>query len=232
MPRVHEQITRSGGTSARGYDRGVLGLPRSVSRWIELADSPVAAVAEQDRRSAGPKSPVDSPCRYRIGSTSVTFGDRRAYAGRIFELNRLRSPVSSSTRLSFTRGARIETVPDPTVSLPLPRARPLGMTSRLPSSPTSSANQPWRSPRPRSGVPPRSWQGVETGELRSRARSSLVSRPALCSPRGAASSWCGECSPFAAPSKMRSFFRVNREGTPPSSSHASTTSGYSSSGWI
>ena len=67
--------------------------------------------------------------RYRIGSTSVTFGDRRAYAGRIFEENRRRSPVSSSARMSLTRGARIGTVPDPTVTL-RSRARPLRTTSR------------------------------------------------------------------------------------------------------
>ena len=110
----------------------------SVSRWIELDDSPEASSPSRSL-SAGPKSPVESPCRYRIGSTSVTFGDRRAYAGRIRELNRLRSPVSSSTRLSLTRGARIGTVPDPTVTL-RSRARPLRTTSRLPSSSTSSAN--------------------------------------------------------------------------------------------
>ena len=52
----------------------------------------------------------------------MTFGDRRAYAGRIFELNRLRSPVSSSTRLSLTRGARIGTVPEPDRQPALPRA--------------------------------------------------------------------------------------------------------------
>jgi hypothetical protein len=69
----------------------------------------------------------------------VTFGERRAYAGRIRELNRLRSPVSSSTRLSFTRGALIGTVPDPTVTR-RSRARPFRTTSRLPSSPTSSTN--------------------------------------------------------------------------------------------
>jgi hypothetical protein len=86
-------------------------------------------------RSAPPKSPGDSPCRYRIGSASVTFGERRAYAGRIFELIRLRSPVSSSTRLSWTRGARTGSVHEPTVTR-RSRAWPLRTTSRLPSSPT------------------------------------------------------------------------------------------------
>lgn len=39
------------------------------------------------------------------GSTSVIFGDLRHQGGRIAEENRLRSPVVSSTRLSFTLGA-------------------------------------------------------------------------------------------------------------------------------
>ena len=43
----------------------------------------------------------------------MTFGERRAYAGRIREPNRLRSPVSSSKRLSLTLGARIGNVPEP-----------------------------------------------------------------------------------------------------------------------
>jgi hypothetical protein len=58
----------------------------SVSRPIELDDSPEASSPSRSR-SAGPKSPVESPCKYKIGSTSVTFGDRLAYAGRILELD-------------------------------------------------------------------------------------------------------------------------------------------------
>ena len=61
--------------------------------------------------SAGPKSLVDSPCRYSSGSTSATCGDFLAHAGRIAEENRTRSPVASSVRLSLTRGARTGTVP-------------------------------------------------------------------------------------------------------------------------
>jgi hypothetical protein len=57
-----------------------------VRRWIELDDSPDASSPSRSR-SAGPKSPVDRPRRYSTGSTSVTFGDRRAYAGKILELN-------------------------------------------------------------------------------------------------------------------------------------------------
>ena len=53
-----------------------------------------------------PKSPVERQSTDRIGSTSVTFGDRRA-RGKIFDEKRFRSPVSSSTRLSFRgRGPR------------------------------------------------------------------------------------------------------------------------------
>ncbi len=59
---------------------------------------------------------MERPRRYRIGSTSPTFGERRAYAGRILELNFLRSPVPSSMRLSFTRGALTGRVPEPTVT--------------------------------------------------------------------------------------------------------------------
>ena len=55
--------------------------------------------------SAGTKSHDDRPCRYSSGSTSVIFGDLRHHAGRIAEANRCRSPVTSSTRLSLTRGA-------------------------------------------------------------------------------------------------------------------------------
>jgi hypothetical protein len=88
------------------------------------------------RTQAG--SPVERPRRYRIGITSPTFGDRRAYAGRIRELNFCRSPVSSSTRLSFTRGARTRIVPDPTVTR-RSRARPLRTTTRCPSSSISSS---------------------------------------------------------------------------------------------
>jgi hypothetical protein len=60
----------------------------------------------------------------------VTFGERRAYAGKILELNFLRSPLSRSTRLSLTLGALRRIVPDPTVN-PRSRACPLRTTSRL-----------------------------------------------------------------------------------------------------
>ncbi len=80
-----------------------------VSRVIVAGDRPAAE--PRNCSSAGPKSPLDSPCRYSNGNTSATRGDFRAHAGRIAEENRPRSPVTSSTRLSLTRGARTGTVP-------------------------------------------------------------------------------------------------------------------------
>jgi len=70
---------------------------------ITAADSP----AEEPRNwpSAGTKSPLDRPCRYSRGSTSVIFGVFRAHGGKIAEANRIRPPVAGSARLSLTRGA-------------------------------------------------------------------------------------------------------------------------------
>ena len=62
--------------------------------------------------NAGPKSLVERPCRYSSGSTWATRGDFLAHAGRIAEVNRFRSPVTGSVRLSLTRGARTGTAPD------------------------------------------------------------------------------------------------------------------------
>jgi hypothetical protein len=45
------------------------------------ADSP--ALDPKNSASAGAKSPVDSPCSYSSGSTSVTLGERRTQRGRI-----------------------------------------------------------------------------------------------------------------------------------------------------
>ena len=61
--------------------------------------------------SAGTKSPVESPCRYSSGSTSVIFGVLRHHGGRIAEENRARWPVSGSMRRSLTRGATTSTAP-------------------------------------------------------------------------------------------------------------------------
>ena len=67
-----------------------------VSRVIADADNP--APEPRNCSSAGPKSPLDSPCRYSSGNTSAICGDLRAHAGRMAEENRCRSPVSRSTR--------------------------------------------------------------------------------------------------------------------------------------
>jgi hypothetical protein len=76
---------------------------------ITAAGSP----ADEPRNwpSAGTKSPVDRPCRYSSGSTSVIFGVFRAHGGKIAEENRFRSPVCGSVRLAFTRGAVTSTAP-------------------------------------------------------------------------------------------------------------------------
>lgn len=66
--------------------------------------------------NAGPKSEVERPCKYNSGNTSATRGDFLAHAGRIAEANRLRSPPTSSMRLSLTRGARTGTAPTAVVT--------------------------------------------------------------------------------------------------------------------
>ena len=76
---------------------------------ITAADSPAAE--PKNASSAGTKSPVDSPCRYSSGNTSVTFGLLRHHGGRITDRNRTRSPLTGSTRRSSTRGARTATAP-------------------------------------------------------------------------------------------------------------------------
>jgi hypothetical protein len=80
-----------------------------VSRVIVDADNPAPEPRNCSR--AGVKSLLDNPCRYNSGDTSDICGDLRAQAGRIAEENRLRSPVSGSTRLSLTRGALTCTAP-------------------------------------------------------------------------------------------------------------------------
>src|SRR5258707_11149394 len=72
-------------------------------------DSP--ACEPRNCPSAGTKSPDDRPCRYKGGSTSLICGVLRAHGGRIAELNRFRSPVAGSVRLSLTRGAVTSTAP-------------------------------------------------------------------------------------------------------------------------
>jgi hypothetical protein len=107
-----------------------------VSRVMVVADRPDPV--PRNCSNAGPKSELDRPCRYSSGSTSATFGDFRAQAGRIAEQNRRRSPVASSVRLSLTRGARTSTAPAAVVSS---RSAwwPLRTTNRCPASSSWSA---------------------------------------------------------------------------------------------
>jgi hypothetical protein len=72
----------------------------SVGFVITAADRPF--VEPRNCPKAGTKSPLDRPCKYNSGSTSVIFGVLRAHAGRIAEANRFGSPVSGSVRLSLT----------------------------------------------------------------------------------------------------------------------------------
>jgi len=104
-----------------------------------VGDSPDAFSPSSPCR-AGRKSPVDSPRKYRIGSTSATFGERRMYGGRMLLVKRCRAPRASRRR-SFTRGASISIVPAPSVTF-LGRARPFLTTRACPSVSRSSA---WRS---------------------------------------------------------------------------------------
>jgi hypothetical protein len=76
---------------------------------ITAADSPAAEPRNWPR--AGTKSPLDSPCRYSSGSTSVIFGVFRAHGGKIAEQNLIRSPVAGLVRLSLTRGTVTSTAP-------------------------------------------------------------------------------------------------------------------------
>jgi hypothetical protein len=73
------------------------------------ADSP--APDPRNCSKAGPKSPLDRPCKYSSGNTPAICGDFRAHAGKIAEENRCRSAVSGSIRLSLTRGAVNSTAP-------------------------------------------------------------------------------------------------------------------------
>src|SRR3974377_1835445 len=99
----------------------------AVHVWVTFVtvDDDNPALLPRNWPSAGTKSPDDRPCRYSSGSTSLTCGVLRAHGGRIAELNRIRSPVSGSARLSFTRGAVTSTAPAlvSTVRVPAVRLR-------------------------------------------------------------------------------------------------------------
>ena len=100
-----------------------------VSRVITDGHQPGRAAEELGQRRR--ESPVDRPCRYSSGSTSLTLGLLRHHGGTIELLNFMRSPVSGSTRSSLTHGARITTAPAAVVIV-RDRACPLRTTSRRP----------------------------------------------------------------------------------------------------
>jgi hypothetical protein len=103
----------------------------TVSRVITEADSPAAEPKNSAR--AGAKSPVDNPCRYSNGSTSLTLGLLRHHGGKIELLNLARSPVPGSTRRSFTLGAFTSIAPAAVVIV-RGRACPLRTARRRPRS--------------------------------------------------------------------------------------------------
>jgi hypothetical protein len=74
---VDEQIGVAVDSQRAGAERGVLGLPL-LGQPLDRARLRPEASAPSRSSTAGPKPPVESPCRYRVGITSVTFGDRGA----------------------------------------------------------------------------------------------------------------------------------------------------------
>src|SRR3954464_2124809 len=74
------------------------------------ADSPPAS-GPSNAASASSKSPLEMPLRYRIGIRTSRLFERRAYGGRIADVNRMR--LSPAPMRSRTRGARTATGPRP-----------------------------------------------------------------------------------------------------------------------
>jgi hypothetical protein len=126
IPSTH-RYTKSVSFNDRLANAAASSCHCAVSRVTVDADRP--AVEPRNCSNAGTKSPEDRPCRYSSGSTSATCGDFLAHAGRIAEENRHRSPVSSSMRLSLTRGCRTGTAPA-TVATSRGSWWPLRTTSR------------------------------------------------------------------------------------------------------
>jgi hypothetical protein len=113
--------------------------PRQAVVSLVIAEAESPAARPKNPSNAGTKSCELSPRKYSSGRTSVTFGLRRHHGGRIALVNFRRCPVSGSTRLSFTRGARTTSAPA-TVVISRARACPLRTTSRHPASSSSSAS--------------------------------------------------------------------------------------------
>lgn len=93
---LHVRVVDLGEVAVRGCDMAGLRLPGQPG---DRGRRQPGRVAEELRKRA--KSPEDRPCRQSSGSTSLVFGDLRHQGGGIAEENRLRSPVASSTRLSW-----------------------------------------------------------------------------------------------------------------------------------
>ncbi len=79
-----------------GGEGPLLSLPRLGHLRNTAADRPADEPGNWPR--AGTKSPLDSPCRWSSGSTSMISGVLRAQGGRIAEENRFRSPGRCACR--------------------------------------------------------------------------------------------------------------------------------------
>ncbi len=187
-----------------------------VSRVITDADSPAAD--PKNPSSAGAKSPLDMPCRYSSGSTSVTFGDLRAHGGTI-ELNRIRSPVSDRSDGRSPAGPDLDPPRPgrdrPRLGVAVADHQPLPALVDLPPAPRRT-----RRPRPRAR--PRASAGRPPGDLIQRQR---ISAAAVV-----ISYYFQHRRSFLAGVAAPAFLLVNEEGTPrPRTGGRSTGSGRISS---
>ena len=196
----------------------------SSCHWVVslvITDDDRPAALPKNSASAGAKSPVDSPCRYSSGSTSLTFGDLRHHGGTIDERNRLRSPVSASTRRSLTRGARISTRPAAVV-IERGRACPLRVTSRRPRSSSWSTTAAMYSPASSSSA------AASMRRAPSRQISSSVEDSSSRVDSSVTTLSIGVSFLAGAPTPAARL-KINEEGTPrPRAGDRSTTSGHTS----
>lgn len=82
-----------------------------------ITDADIPADNPKNSSKAGPKSPELIPCKYISGNTSDTLGLFLHHGGTITLLSRCRSPVTSSTRRSFTPGPLLSGDPEPLLRL-------------------------------------------------------------------------------------------------------------------
>jgi hypothetical protein len=83
---IDEQVRIAVKGQAPRLERLVVGLPLLGEPLDRAGRQPRRVLAQQIAQRRG-EVPCRQARRYKTGSTSVTFGDLRAYAGRIFELN-------------------------------------------------------------------------------------------------------------------------------------------------